>query len=64
MIRYLLALIGLEVGGVDVKNGGKGRRGVRYTEPELDGVGTADGSVVSQSLEGNNCVLTKKAETG
>lgn len=54
-----MSLIGQEVGRVDVKYG-KGRSWVRYTEPEVDGVGTTDGSIVGKSLEGNDCVLRRK----
>lgn len=61
-VSYLLPLIGQEVGCVDVKNG-KGRSWIRYTEPEVDGVGTTDGSVVGKSLEGNDCVLRRKKGT-
>lgn len=57
---YLLPVIGQEVGGVDVKHGRGGRSRVSYTEPEVDGIGPADGGVVGKSLQGNHCVLRRK----
>lgn len=32
-----------------------------YAEPEVDGVRTTDGSVVGKSLEGDDCVLRRRA---
>lgn len=40
--------------------GGDGRSGVRNTKSEVDGVSATDGSVVGESLEGNDCVLKEK----
>lgn len=59
-ICYLLALISLKVCGVDAKYWDKWRCWGRHTEPEVNGVGTTECSVVSQSLEGDDCVLRKR----
>lgn len=56
---YRLALIHPVVGGVDVKQWHIGRGRWRYIKSEVYGIGTAERCIVSQSLEGNYCVLQK-----
>lgn len=57
ILCYLLALISSIVGCVDAKQPHKLRRGGRYVKLDVNGVGTTERSVVSQSLESNHSVL-------
>lgn len=57
---HLLALIIQKVGGVDVKLRHQCGRGCGHAQVQIDGCGAAEGSVVSQGLEGNYGVLRKR----
>lgn len=54
---YLLALISSIVGCIDAKQRHKRRRWGRYVKFDVNGIGTTERSVVSQSLESNYSVL-------